>query len=99
MRRLISGDRQELKMDIIISPHAAEQAASRGATKREIIEVLRSGSPVAAKYRRSGKAKIFPFSGERFGGSYDQKKVEVFYAEEGNDIIIITVYVFYGKWE
>ena len=43
--------------------------------------------------------KIFPFSGERFGRSYDQKKVEVFYAEEGNDIIIITVYVFYGKWE
>ena len=48
----------------------------------------------------SGAAKQrFPRFGERFGRSYDQKKVEVFYAEEGNDIIIITVYVFYGKWE
>lgn len=36
---------------------------------------------------------------QEWGRSYDQKKVEVFYAEEGNDIIIITVYVFYGKWE
>ncbi|MEW5900085.1 MAG: DUF4258 domain-containing protein [Acidobacteriota bacterium] len=86
-------------MSIIISPHAAEKAASRGTTKREIIEVLRSGSPIAAKYKRSGKAMIFPFSGERLGRFYDHKRVEVFYVQEGNDIIVITVYVFYGKWE
>jgi len=58
-----------------------------------------SGLPIAAKYKRSGKGNVFPFSGKRLGRFYDQKRVEVFYAEEGNDIIIITVYVFYGKWE
>jgi hypothetical protein len=45
-----------------------------------------------------GKAKIFHFGGERLGRYYDQKRVEVFYAEEGSDIIMITVYVFYGEW-
>jgi len=87
-----------LLMGIIISQHALEQAASRGATKKEIIEVLRSGSPIPAKYKRKGKAKIFHFGGERLGRYYDQKRVEVFYAEEGSDIIVITVYVFYGEW-
>ena len=56
----------------------------------------RSLSIVDGHYK--GKAKIFHFEGERLDRYYDQKRVEVFYAEEGSDIIVITVYVFYGKW-
>ena len=33
------------------------------------------------------------------GRYYDQKKVEVFYTIEGDVIVTVTVYVFYGKWE
>ena len=35
----------------------------------------------------------------RQGEYYEQKRVEVFYITEGDAIITVTVYVFYGKWE
>ena len=52
-----------------------------------------------AKYGRMGKSKIYEFNQLRHGRYYDQKKVEVFYAMEGDVIVTVTVYVFYGKWE
>jgi hypothetical protein len=86
-------------MAIFINPHALERAAKRGTHEEEIIEVWLSGLTVSAKYGRKGKAKIFDFKAERLEQFYEQKRVEIFYIEEGDDIIIITVYVFYGKWE
>lgn len=34
----------------------------------------------------------------RNGKKYEQKKMEVYYMEENNIIITVTVYVFYGKF-
>ena len=34
-----------------------------------------------------------------YGKYYEQKRVEVFYAVEGDLMVTATVYVFYGKWE
>ena len=45
------------------------------------------------------KGKVYEFGRLRRGRHYDQKRVEVFYTREGDDSVIITVYVFYGKWE
>ncbi len=45
------------------------------------------------------KWKIFPFNANRNEKQYAHKKVEVYYTEEGNKLITVTVYVFYGKWE
>jgi len=92
-------ERLALSMAIIISLHALRQASSRGATRKEIIEVLNSGFPIRAKYGRRGKAKVFSFGRERLGHFYEHRRLEVFYKQEGGDIIVITVYVFYGKWE
>jgi hypothetical protein len=33
------------------------------------------------------------------GRYYEQKKIEVFFAIEGDVIVTAIVYVFYGKWE
>jgi len=46
-----------------------------------------------------GKAKVYEFRQTRLGKYYEQKRVEVFYTIEGDRIVTVTVYVFYGKWE
>ena len=86
-------------MDIRIDPHTLERAAERGASSEEIIDVITSGQPIPAKRGRSGKSKVFDFNQTRLGRYYEQKKIEVFFAIEGDDIVTATVYVFYGKWE
>ena len=86
-------------MDIRIDPHTLERAAERGASSEEIIDVINSGRPIPAKYERLGKSKIFDFNQTRLGRIYEQKKIEVFFAIEGDVIVTVTVYVFYGKWE
>jgi hypothetical protein len=45
------------------------------------------------------KSKIFPFKDYRNGKYYEQKKIEVYYVIEHNEIITVTVYVFFGKFE
>ena len=86
-------------MDIRIDSHTRERAAERGASSEEIIEVITSGHPIPAKYGRRGKSKVFDFNKTRLGKYYEQKKIEVFFATEGDVIVTVTVCVFNGKWE
>ena len=86
-------------MKIIIDPHTLERAEERGVTEEEIIDVIKNGTPIKAKYERAGKAKIFPYNQIRGRKFYEQKRVEVVYVVELDTIITVTVYVFYGKWE
>lgn len=86
-------------MEIRIDSHTLERAAERGTSSEEIIDVITSGHPIPAKYGRLGKSKIFNFNQTRLGRYYEQKKIEVFFAIEGDVIVTATVYVFYGKWE
>jgi hypothetical protein len=59
---------------------------------------LSSDFSIPAKYKRLGRAKIYPFQDQRQGKFYEQKRVEVFYIVEKDFMITVTVYVFYGKW-
>lgn len=86
-------------MEIVIDPHALERAHERGTNEKEIRDVILNGWPIKGKYGRRGKNKVYPFKAIRNDKYYDQKKVEVYYAEEDNRVITVTVYVFYGKWE
>ena len=86
-------------MNIQIDPHTAERAEERGTNADEITEVILSGTPIPAKYGRQAKAKIFDFMKSRLGKYYEHKRVEVFFTVEGDVIVTVTVYVFYGKWE
>ena len=86
-------------MDIRIDPHTLERSRR---TRRKLGRDHRritSGHPIAAKYGCSGKSKVFEFNQTRLGRYYEQKKIEVFFAIEGDVIVTVTVYVFYGKWE
>ena len=84
---------------IQIDPHTLKRAEERGATESEIRDVLRTGMAVPAKKSRLGRTKVYPFNRERNGKLYEQKRIEVYYVEEAERIITVTVYVFYGKWE
>ena len=86
-------------MEIQIDPHTLERAEERGANEAEITDVIFSGFTIPAKYERIGKAKIYNFKQNRHNKYYEQKRVEVFYLIEGDRMITVTVYVFYGKWE
>ena len=86
-------------MEIQIDPHTLERAEERGINKKEIVDVINTGFSIQAKYGRVGKAKIYDFKQSRHNKYYEQKRVEVFYIVEGNVIITVTIYVFYGKWE
>ncbi|MBI5756401.1 MAG: DUF4258 domain-containing protein [Nitrospirae bacterium] len=86
-------------MNIQIDSHTLERAEDRGTNENEIKEVIRTGFSIPAKYGRLGKAMIYDFKQKRLNKYYEQKRVEVFYTIDGETIITVTVYVFYGKWE
>jgi hypothetical protein len=75
------------------------RAKERGVTEEEVIDVIRSGFIIPAKHGRKGKAKIYSFGKRRLNKYYEQKRVEVFYKDEEDCIITITVFAFYGHWE
>ena len=86
-------------MDIQIDPHTLERAEERGTNEAEIKDVIHSGISIPAKHNRIGKAKVYDFKQNRHNKYYEHKRVEVFYLIDGDKIITVTVYVFYGKWE
>ncbi len=86
-------------MKIQIIEHAKIRMADRGATESEVRETVRTGIPVKAKKGRKAKEKLFHFGKIWQGHSFLQKKLKVIYVEEGKALVVITVYVYYGKWE
>jgi len=86
-------------MEIQIDPHSLERAEERGSNEPEIKDVILTGVSIPGKHGRSGKVKIYDFRNWRNNKYYEQKRVEVFYTTEGQTLVTVTVYVFYGKWE
>ena len=85
-------------MKIQIEPHTLFRANERGASEKEIIETINTGTEIEGRKGRFGKSKIFSFEKERNGEYYEEKKIEVYYLNEKEKIITVTVYVFYGKF-
>lgn len=52
-------------MKIEIDPHTLERAEQRGANEEEIIDVINTGSEIAAKHGRIGKGRIYSFKDKR----------------------------------
>ena len=86
-------------MEIRVDPHTLERAEQRGTNEHEIRETIEKGEIIVAKSGRLGRTKIYEFNQMRNGKFFEQRRVEAFYVIEGNVIVTVTVYVFYGKWE
>jgi hypothetical protein len=83
---------------IKIVDHAKERMSARGATVKEIKEVINHGNEIPAKHGRKAKEKVFEYGKQWLGKVYPQKKVVVIYVEEDDKVVVITVKVFYGTW-
>jgi len=86
-------------VEIRIGTHALARAAERGASLDEIREVVTSGLPEPARDNRLARARVFRFGGERAGRSYPEKRVRVIYLVEDELVTVVTVYVYYGRWD
>ena len=80
---------------VIFSRHALDQLADRGASEDEIKTAIQQGEEVPAKAGRKAFRKNFPFNSTWKGRHYEVKQVMPIVGEEAEQIIVVTVYVFY----
>jgi len=80
---------------IIFSQHALDQLIDRGASQEEVKAAIREGEEAPAKKGRMAFRKNFHFGSKWKDKYYEVKQVMPIIVEEGEEIIVITVYVFY----
>ncbi len=80
---------------IRFSAHATGQLAFRGASKEEIIDAIKTSPWLPAGFGRLECGKNFTFEKVWNNKRYDIKQVKPIFAEESDEIVVITVYVYY----
>jgi len=80
---------------IIISNHAKIKMADRGAFKDEVIRAITEGSSEPAREGRLLFGKNVAFDGTWRGKKYKTKQVAPVIKYEDDEIIVVTVYVYY----
>ena len=71
----------------------------RGVSDEEIEQVVANGSLSEARAPRSGRELVFSEGYTRSGRHYPRKRVKVIYLREGDDVVVVTVLSYYGRWE
>jgi hypothetical protein len=80
---------------IKFSQHAKEQLSYRGATEKEIIETIKTIPWQPAELGRLECRKDFKFDRKWNKKYYKTKQVRPIFVEEENEIVVITVYIYY----
>jgi hypothetical protein len=82
---------------IIISTHAARRMQARGATMAEVEQAIRGGNWQPARQGKWKSSASFTFQNVSpvNGQFYNNKRVEVVFADEPTAIVVVTVKVFY----
>lgn len=83
------------RFSIEISPHAMEQMLERGASEREVLLAIERGDVEPARKGRKTYRKNFQFDGLWRGRQYKIKQVAPIVAEEGDKLVVVTVFVLY----
>ncbi len=63
----------------------------RGVEEKEVVETVKNGESLIAKFNRKGFRRNFIFEGLWRDKSFNVKQVEVITVEENDDIIVVTV--------
>lgn len=82
-------------MTIRFSKHARLQMEERGVEEEEVREAVRTGEKLPAKYGRKKFRKNFGFDRQWGNKFYKTKQVVPVTIEEKDEIIVVTVLVFY----
>jgi hypothetical protein len=80
---------------IRLSQHAKQQLEFRGATEQQIVEAIRTETWEPAELGRLECRKNFVFNSEWNKKYYDTKQVRPIFVDEPDEIIVVTVYVYY----
>lgn len=81
---------------IRLSHHARENAKFRGAAETEIKDAIRTTSWQPAELGRLECRKDFPFNQEWNGKFYATKRVRPVFADNPDEIVVVTVYVYFS---
>ncbi len=83
------------------SDHARFQMALRGATEEEVAMAIRAGGWEAGKLGKSRSKYQFDFNRVSATSQkcYKYKTVEPIFADETNELVVITVKVYYSNEE
>ena len=81
---------------IKFSHHALASMRKRGTTEAEVNETITEASWLPAKAGRFECAKNFPYNNFWNRKFYKTKQVVPVFRQEGDSVIVITVYVFYS---
>lgn len=85
-------------MGIICDEHLLDMMAERGTSLTEVVETIELGAPVPAHSGRQARVRVFPLLSEWKGRHYEEKEVRVVYAQEGEDIVPVTVITRFGRF-
>jgi hypothetical protein len=80
---------------IRLSGHARDNLRYRGVTEEEVKETIRTVSWRPAELGRLECRKDFPYGREWNKKVYATKRVRPIFVEEANEIVVVTVYVYY----
>jgi len=80
---------------IHLSQHAKQQLFYRGTTEEEIIDTIQASQWEPAELNRLECHKDFIYNQNWNNKYYKTKQVKPIFAEEHDQITVITVYVFY----
>ncbi len=80
---------------IRLSGHARENMRYRGATEQEVVEVIQTAPWGPAELGRLECRKDFAYGQEWNGRFYATKQVRPILVEEADEIVVVTVYVYY----
>jgi len=80
---------------IRLTEHALDQCDERGASESEVFRAVEQGSREPAKKGREMCRFNFPYNQVWQGNFYAIKQVAPIIKEEHNEIVVITVYIFY----
>lgn len=80
---------------IRLSGHAKSQLAFRGASEQEVLDAIRTSAWQPAELGRLECRKDYAFHAEWNGHWYETKQVRPIFVEEPEEIVVVTVYVYY----
>jgi hypothetical protein len=80
---------------IRLSRHAQQQLPFRGAAPWEVEEAIRTNPWEPAALGRLECHRDYPFHQEWNGVFYETKRVRPIFVDEPEEIVVVTVYVYY----
>jgi len=78
-----------------LSGHAQQQLAARGTSGQEIVQAIANAPWQAAELGRLECRMDFSYGREWNRRVYATKQVRPIFVEEENEIVVVTVYVYY----